>query len=334
MNQNFYSFRFFAFFLLLILQFLQIEAFEDELETDNLNENLTAASLPSHLSSVETVPDREKGKPKPWQPNYCNDTKLQQDAGLVKTALGQFLGYQCDSTFFQCRWGIDGWRTYKKLCRKGLVYDAAGTQTCNYDFNVQGCGFEQCADCLKGQFACCLSEECVEMGQRCDGKYDCSLEEDEQNCPTCTKIEFPCFISDQCISMDQRCNGIKECKDGTDELNCEECPNNSYFCRTSKECVEASKRCNGKRDCATGDDESFCNFEAEKDYTCENQVEKNFNAEPLRRDSGLFGRQRRTLLRSIRRQKKRNLDKWNIFMKSENRPEKKKNLVEKIDFRF
>lgn len=79
-----------------------------------------------------------------WEPNYCNDSKAQEASGLTKTALGQFLGYACDSTFFQCRFSVEGWKTYKKVCRKGLVFDRAGTQNCNYDFNVEGCGMKQC----------------------------------------------------------------------------------------------------------------------------------------------------------------------------------------------
>ncbi len=86
----------------------------------------------------------DKEKLVPWDPNYCNETKLHEEHGLKKTALGQFLGYDCDTAFFHCRWGIDGWRTYKKACRKGLVYDTTGTQNCNYDFNVIGCGLKQC----------------------------------------------------------------------------------------------------------------------------------------------------------------------------------------------
>ena len=75
---------------------------------------------------------------------------------------------------------------------------------------------------------------------RCDGKYDCSLEEDEQNCrkitgiftcsfvlftvlisASCSAGEFPCVLSEQCVPIEKRCNGVKECKDGTDELHCD-----------------------------------------------------------------------------------------------------------------
>uniref|UniRef100_A0A915DMC4 Uncharacterized protein n=1 Tax=Ditylenchus dipsaci TaxID=166011 RepID=A0A915DMC4_9BILA len=66
------------------------------------------------------------------------------------------------------------------------------------------------------------------MGQRCDGKYDCVLEEDEQNCPMCKPSEFACIISEQCIPMSQRCNGVAECQDGTDEHDCEDCGKESF----------------------------------------------------------------------------------------------------------
>lgn len=96
------------------------------------------------INLAEPKPAEPSVKLEIWEPNYCNDTKLQESAGLTKTALGQFLGYSCDTTFFHCRWSIDGWKTYKKSCRKGLVYDRIGTQNCNYDFNVEGCGSKQC----------------------------------------------------------------------------------------------------------------------------------------------------------------------------------------------
>ena len=56
---------------------------------------------------------------------------------------------------------------HPSLSHVGLVYDTSGTQNCNYDFNVEGCNtHNSCADCFDGQFSCCLSEECVEAGQR------------------------------------------------------------------------------------------------------------------------------------------------------------------------
>ncbi|RCN37338.1 Low-density lipoprotein receptor domain class A [Ancylostoma caninum] len=106
------------------------------------------------------------------------------------------------------------------------------------------------ATCNSTSFHCSLSEQCVPLSQRCDGHYDCSLEEDEQNCRVfyvwfihrkficparaahlcgsradhcalCTADEFACIVSEQCIDANRRCNGIAECSDGTDEMDCD-----------------------------------------------------------------------------------------------------------------
>ncbi|ETN80848.1 Low-density lipoprotein receptor domain class A [Necator americanus] len=146
-----------------------------------------------------------------------------EEAGLFKTTLGQFLGYGCSPEFYHCRWQSDGFRTYRKLCKTGLVYDVIGTQNCNYDYNVKSCGISGGvpATCNSTSFHCSLSEQCVPLSQRCDGRYDCSLEEDEQNCPLCAADDFACIVSEQCIGANRRCNGIAECSDGTDEMNCD-----------------------------------------------------------------------------------------------------------------
>lgn len=54
-------------------------------------------------------------------PNYCNNSDLIESAGLIRSTLGQFLGFECSAEFFHCRWQSDGFRTYKKLCRPGFV---------------------------------------------------------------------------------------------------------------------------------------------------------------------------------------------------------------------
>ncbi|KIH48460.1 hypothetical protein ANCDUO_21471 [Ancylostoma duodenale] len=78
----------------------------------------------------------------PISPNYCNDSSsvVMEEAGLVRATLGQFLGYECSAEFYHCRWQSDGFRTYRKHCNTGLVYDVLGTQNCNYDYNVKSCG--------------------------------------------------------------------------------------------------------------------------------------------------------------------------------------------------
>ena len=152
-----------------------------------------------------------------------------------------------------------------------------GTQNCNYDYNVKGCALTPsrpgeiilpkspnnlirppnnpliAAKCKPKDFACPLSEDCVGLDKRCDGNYDCTLEEDEQNCreffkchnpplikflkvpmfwictlklllfsnhssiyhlAMCKTAQFPCVVSEQCIPMSARCNGFRDCNDG------------------------------------------------------------------------------------------------------------------------
>lgn len=88
-----------------------------------------------------------------WEPNFCDNDQLMAEAGLTRTVLGQFIGFDCSPDFFHCRKQGGGYRTYKKVCGHGLVYDTTGTQNCNYDFNVKGCGF---ADKYNGELAVTL----------------------------------------------------------------------------------------------------------------------------------------------------------------------------------
>uniref|UniRef100_A0AC35FPD5 Chitin-binding type-2 domain-containing protein n=1 Tax=Panagrolaimus sp. PS1159 TaxID=55785 RepID=A0AC35FPD5_9BILA len=139
------------------------------------------------------------------EPNYCNDSSLLEEAGLRRSPLGQFIGYPCSAEFYHCRWQSNGFLTYKKACKQGLVYDTLGTQNCNFDFNIKGCGMRSDGgeNCQKNEFSCPLSESCVSLSQRCDGNYDCLLEEDEQNC---------------------LCDGTANCPDGSDEKYCTQSP--------------------------------------------------------------------------------------------------------------
>uniref|UniRef100_A0AC34RD15 Chitin-binding type-2 domain-containing protein n=1 Tax=Panagrolaimus sp. JU765 TaxID=591449 RepID=A0AC34RD15_9BILA len=212
----------------------------------------------------------------PIEHNYCNDTELMTEAGLVKTPLGQFLGYSCSAEFYHCRWQSDGFRTYRKACKTGLVFDTLGTQNCNFDFNIKGCGLRSdgTLQCKAEEFSCPLSEACVGLAQRCDGTYDCILEEDEQNCPMCSSEEFPCIVSEQCIPSSGRCNGVKECNDGTDEMNCEECGAGYFHCLKSNQCIPIKQRCDGVPQCIHGDDELLCKVVNERFYICENRLDQ------------------------------------------------------------
>ncbi|KAK0404454.1 hypothetical protein QR680_017461 [Steinernema hermaphroditum] len=205
--------------------------------------------------------------------NFCNDSALLRESGLARAALGQFLGYSCSPEFFHCRWQPEGFLTFRKLCRTELVYDTEGTQNCNYDFNVKGCNFKSAGNvCQNTEFSCPFSEACVPLEKRCDGHYDCLLEEDEQNCPMCGPEEFACVVSEQCVSISLRCNGVGDCSDGTDELDCDKCGNGGFFCQKSGECVQGEQRCDGVPQCRSGEDEILCKAPmSERLYTCENR---------------------------------------------------------------
>ncbi|GMT11964.1 hypothetical protein PFISCL1PPCAC_3261, partial [Pristionchus fissidentatus] len=226
--------------------------------------------LPSLESkSIDLLDQSSMG---PHEKNYCNDTSLLQSAGLLQSTLGQFLGYECSAEFFHCRWQSDGFRTYKKTCRVGLVYDTLGTQNCNYDYNVKGCQMSKGGSCNSTQFTCSMSESCVPLSSRCDGRYDCAMEEDEHNCPMCAAGEFACLISEQCVSLERRCDGQSDCNDGSDEWRCDVCGEGQFLCGKSGKCVHGSARCDGERDCPHGEDEILCRIKPEeKQFTCRSQ---------------------------------------------------------------
>ncbi|CAI4224781.1 unnamed protein product [Auanema sp. JU1783] len=210
----------------------------------------------------------------PLTVNYCNNSELLEQAGLIRSGMGQFLGYECSQDFYHCRWQSDGFRTYKKECKTGLVYDVLGTQNCNYDYNVKTCGMSGRGpqSCNGTDFHCPLSGKCVPLSKRCDGHYDCEMEEDEQNCPLCTAGEFACIISEQCIPLDRRCNGISECNDGTDELDCDVCGHGLFHCPKSGECIQIDERCDGRRHCPHGEDEMLCKKPStDTKFTCQSR---------------------------------------------------------------
>lgn len=212
----------------------------------------------------------------PVSPNYCNDSSVMDEGGLYKATMGQFLGYECSAEFYHCRWQSDGFRTYRKHCKTGLVYDVFGTQNCNYDYNVKSCGIRSGAPsaCNSTSFRCVMSDECVVLSKRCDSHYDCASEEDEQNCPLCMANEFACIVSEECIELDRRCNGITECSDGTDELDCDVCGNGLFHCAKSGECIPNEHRCDGKRQCPNGEDEMLCKKRPEeRKFTCQSGMQ-------------------------------------------------------------
>ena len=201
-----------------------------------------------------------------WTPNYCNNSRLMEEMGLAKTALGAFIGYPCDPNYFACSWAKDGWRSFRRQCAVGQIFDPSGIQNCTFKDNVPACAQEKeavCSDlCIaeEFEFECCLSEECVAAGKRCDGNMDCTFEEDEKNCAHCKPGEMPCAKADTptCVSLSQRCDDTPDCPDGSDERFCDECENNNFYCLGSKRCVDQAARCDGERDCTYGEDEVYC----------------------------------------------------------------------------
>uniref|UniRef100_A0A7I4YXI7 Chitin-binding type-2 domain-containing protein n=1 Tax=Haemonchus contortus TaxID=6289 RepID=A0A7I4YXI7_HAECO len=234
---------------------------------------LLLLALLSHVSG-NVIDLLDVGSLEPLTVNYCNDSALMEQSGLIRATMGQFLGYECSGEFYHCRYQSDGFRTYRKLCKTGLVYDVLGTQNCNYDYNVKSCGIKGGGPivCNSTSFHCPLSEQCLPLSKRCDGHYDCLSEEDEQNCPLCTADQFACVVSEQCIDIRRRCNGIAECSDGTDESYCEVCGNGLFHCPKSGECIPAYERCDGKRQCPHGEDEMLCKKAQDKRvFTCQSR---------------------------------------------------------------
>ncbi|KAK6038405.1 Low-density lipoprotein receptor domain class A, partial [Cooperia oncophora] len=87
----------------------------------------------------------------------------------------------------------------------------------------------------------------------------------------CTADEFACIVSEQCIDKRRRCNGITECSDGTDESYCEVVVMALFHCAKSGECIPDEERCDGKRQCPHGEDEMLCNDGSDEMY-CETGV--------------------------------------------------------------
>ncbi|CAJ0589239.1 unnamed protein product [Cylicocyclus nassatus] len=210
----------------------------------------------------------------PVSPNYCNDSSVMEGAGLIKATMGQFLGYECSPEFYHCRWQSDGFRTYRKHCKTGLVYDVLGTQNCNYDYNVKSCGLRGGALCAAEEFACIVSEECIDGSRRCNGIAECSDGTDEMNCEVCGNGLFHCAKSGECIPYDERCDGKRQCPHGEDELLCKKNPmDRSFTCQSMRQKIHMTQVryqaknfknllffsvCDGMPQCDDGSDEMYC----------------------------------------------------------------------------
>lgn len=78
-----------------------------------------------------------------------------------------------------------------------------------------------CVCDLTFQYAC-QNGSCIYQQWLCDGIVDCPLGDDETRpqCVTCSLNQFRCARSNQCIPIGEECNGIADCADSSDESHC------------------------------------------------------------------------------------------------------------------
>ncbi|XP_074655735.1 basement membrane-specific heparan sulfate proteoglycan core protein-like [Tubulanus polymorphus] len=115
--------------------------------------------------------------------------------------------------------------------------------------------------CTSAQFRC-ADGTCIDRRRKCDRRYDCPDQSDEQNCPIGCRsdLQFRCS-NGQCVDESRKCNGRYDCLDGSDELNCPDgniaCNENQFRCGDGR-CVPITTLCNGRQDCLDNSDEIGC----------------------------------------------------------------------------
>jgi hypothetical protein len=75
----------------------------------------------------------------------------------------------------------------------------------------------------KTQFACAHSRQCIDLDKRCNGKFDCQDQSDEDNAtcstptrPTCSSDQYPCS-NGKCVDPVALCAKTASC--GNSELD-------------------------------------------------------------------------------------------------------------------
>ncbi|NP_001291525.1 vitellogenin receptor precursor [Solenopsis invicta] len=118
--------------------------------------------------------------------------------------------------------------------------------------------------CKENQFMC-KNGDCIRLKDRCNSRYDCTDQSDEQNCekPKCKSDEFQCKFTETCIPKTKMCDSNPDCDDLSDEEDCRkvECTSNEFKCNNGK-CIPNTFVCDNDNDCEDGEDEA-----AEKCYS-------------------------------------------------------------------
>ncbi|XP_041476939.1 low-density lipoprotein receptor-related protein 2-like isoform X2 [Lytechinus variegatus] len=120
------------------------------------------------------------------------------------------------------------------------------------------------SQCTTDKYQCPMSDICIDLSRRCDGKVDCGGSYDELNCASLTDCRTdyehcPGEGNNLCIDPSERCNGQNDCMDNSDEDAgfCADtpCPNSFVRCVSTNTCVPGSKYCDGISDCSDDSDE-------------------------------------------------------------------------------
>lgn len=87
------------------------------------------------------------------------------------------------------------------------------------DESTSICADNKADGCSSDKFRC-LSGQCINAAEKCDGTYHCSDNSDEI-ISTCWNIKCPGFLHrcsyGACVDGNAQCNGVKDCADGSDE---------------------------------------------------------------------------------------------------------------------